>query len=165
MNLRIALLSIIALATGISPVIAGGKKENKASITFHIETESTDNPKMIFPQLTNGETRYFRRMPEITTKDVVSFAPFPSELGDDYGVVLKLKPAAVNRFAAVTNFNQGRWLVAQVNGRVVDGVMIDKTVNDGFVVIWKGITLADLAIFDAQMSRTGEPEKKKKFFQ
>ena len=151
------------LALALAPaVLASGKKENKASVTFHMETESTDNPKMIFPQLANGQQRFFRRMPEITTKDIVSFSPFPSEVGGDYGVVFKLKGNAANRLAAITNANQGKWMISQLNGRVVDGVMIDKQVSDGMVVIWKGATLADIAVLDSDLPRTGAEGKKKK---
>lgn len=150
---------VLALAPSL---LASGKKEDKASISFHMETEATDNPKMIFPQKANGQQRFFRRMPEITTKDVVSFSPFPSEFAGDYGVVFKLKGNASNRLAAITNANQGKWMLSQLNGRVVDGVMIDKQISDGLIVIWKGVTLADIAILDAELPRAGAEGKKKK---
>jgi len=153
---------VLVAVTFASPARASGKKENKASVTFHMETEGSDNPKMIFPQLANGQTRYFRRLPEISTKDIVAFSPFPSDVGEDYGVVLKLKGNATNRLAALTAANQGRWMISQVNGRVVDGFLIDKQVNDGFVVIWKGVTLADTKILDAEFPRIGAEGKKKK---
>jgi hypothetical protein len=128
-----------------------------------METENTDNPKMIFPQLTNGQTRYFRRMPEISLKDIVSFTPFPSDSGgDDYGIVFKLKDNAATRLAAITNANQGRWMITLLNGRVVDGVLIDKQVEDGQLVIWKGATLADTAALDQSLGRNGQKAKKKK---
>jgi hypothetical protein len=156
----LCLLLGIALAHSLQ---ASGKKEDKISVSFHLETDATDNPKMIFPQEVNGQQRYFRRVPDIMTKDIISFNPFPSDGGEGYGIVFKLKGNATNRFAALTNANQGRWLVAQVNGRVVDGVMIDKQVSDGFIVVWKGVTLADVAAFDANMPRIGaENDKKKK---
>ena len=160
---RAALLTMLAFA--LAPAVhASGKKEMKASVSFHMETDENDNPKMIFSQMAYGKTRYFRRMPEVTTKDVVSFTPFPSEAGgDDYGMVLVLKENAAKRLAAITNVNQGRWMIAQVNGRVVDGVLIDKQINDGRLVIWKAVTLADVTVFDAEIPRTGhEGEKKKK---
>lgn len=162
MHFRFAAL-LLMLVLGWSPsVSAGGKKNSKATISFHIETESTDNPKMIFPQLTNGQTRYFRRMPEVSTKDIVSFTPFPSDSGGgDYGVVFVLKDNAAKRLSAITNASQGRWIVSQLNGRVVDGFLIDKQVDDGRIVIWKGVTLADTAILDESMPRTGQKEKKK----
>jgi hypothetical protein len=153
---------LMALVLILAPsAFAGGKKADKASITFHMETEGTDNPKMIFPQVANGQTRYFRRGSEISLKDITAFSPFPAENGEGFGLVLKLKPNATNRLAAITSANQGRWLISQVNGRSVDGVLIDKPVSDGFIVIWKGITDMDIAVLDKEMPRIGAPPKKK----
>jgi len=157
-----ALLTILFLA--FSPaVFAMGMAQTKASVSFHMETEASDNPKMIFSQLTNGKTHYFRRMPEITTKDVVSFNPFPSDAGgDDYGIVFRLNGNAAKRYAAITNANQGRWLASQINGRVVDGVLIDKQIDDGFLIVWKGVSLADVKLFDSFLPRCGQEGKKPK---
>jgi hypothetical protein len=157
--------AIFLLLTLVVPgsLFASGKKEDKAAVSFHMETEGTDNPKMIFSQLAAGKERFFRRMPEIMIKDVVSFTPFPSEDGPgDYGMVFLLKENAAKRLAAITNVNQGKWMIAQVNGRVVDGVMIDKQVDDGRLVIWKGVTLGDIALFDEQLPRIGQEGQKKK---
>lgn len=150
--------------TVICPAVwASGKADTKASVTLHMETEATDNPKMIFPHVIDGQTRYFGRMPEINTKDVVSFSPFPSDGGGDYGAMFKLKENVAGRLSAITAANQGRWLVISVNGRVVDGVIIDKQVNDGLLVAWKGLSLEDIAVLDKQMPRIGaEGQKKKK---
>lgn len=161
MKSRVAALLMVAVLALAPPLFGGGKNENKASVTFHVETEATDNPKMIFPQVIGEQTRYFRRMPEIGMKDFVSFSPFPSDTGEGFGIVFKLKGNAVNRLAAVTAANQGRWLISQVNGRAVDGVIIDKQVNDGFVVIWKGVTLADVKLLDEELPRADEVNKKK----
>lgn len=150
---------MLVILTLVTPVDAGGKKEDKATITFHMETEGSDNPKMIFPQMANGQTRYFRRMSEISLKDIVSFSPFPADNGEGYGLMLKLKSSAVNRWAALTAANQGRWVIAQVNGHAVDGIMIDKTVNDGYIVIWKGVSDADIAVLDKELPRNGEKKK------
>ena len=159
---RAALLMMLVLA--LTPaVFASGKKEMKASISFHMETEGTDNPKMIFEQMAYGKKRFFRRVPEITTKDIVSFSPFPSDAGgDDYGVVFILKENAAKRLAAVTNVYQGKWMITQLNGRVVDGVLIDKQIDDGRLVIWKGATLADVTVLDESFPRVGQEGKKKK---
>lgn len=162
MQPRLALLLMMLVLALTPAVFASGKRDGKATISFHMETEGTDNPKMIFPQMVNGQQRFFRRIPEINTKDIVAFSPFPSDAGgDDYGVVFKLKGHSSNRLAAITNVNQGRWMIAQVNGRAVDGLLIDKTVNDGMLVVWKGVTLADIAILDDSLPRIGEDGKKK----
>jgi hypothetical protein len=157
-----ALLMMLVLALS-SPLFASGNKQTKAILSFHMETESTDNPKMTFQQLANGKVRTFRRMPEVTTKDVVAFTPFPAEGGgDNYGMVFQLKDNAAKRLASITNINQGRWMITQANGRIVDGVMIDKQVDDGRLVIWKGISLADIELFDESIPRIGQDKPKKK---
>ncbi|MEO7099709.1 MAG: hypothetical protein ABI162_10135 [Luteolibacter sp.] len=162
MKSPIAALSMMLVLALAPTLLASGKKEDKTSVSFHLETDITDNPKMIFPQLANGQTRYFRRMPDITFKDVVSFSPFPADIGDGYGVAFKLKGNALSRLAALTNANQGKWMISQVNGHVVDGFLIDKQINDGVIVIWKGVTLDDITLFDKSIPRIGQENKKKK---
>lgn len=163
MRLLSATFGILLALAAASWVSATGKADNKASISFHIETEASDNPKMIFPHtVNNGQKRYFRRIPEISSKDVVSYSPIPSEAGDGYGAVFRLKESAAKRLSAVTNINQEKWLIAQVNGRLVDSVIIDQPINDGVLVVWKGITLADLSIFDQSIKRTGDDGDKKR---
>ena len=162
MQPRFAAVLMMVLLALAPAVFAAGKAGNKATVSFHMETESTDNPKMIFPKEANGRTRYFRRVPEISVKDVAAFSPFPSEAGGDFGVVFQLKENAARRLAAITNVNQGRWLLAMINGRAVDGVLIDKQIDDGAVVIWQGATLADIALFDASLPRIGQQGAKKK---
>jgi hypothetical protein len=162
MKLLTAALTLL-LCFAITPTaLASGKKTSKTSITFHIETESSDNPKMIFPYPVGGKQRFFRRLPEISKRDIVSFNPFPSQADEAYGVIFKLKPAAANRLAAITNANQGRWLVAQVNGRMVDAVLIDRQISDGVIVIWQAINLTDIAEFDKEWPRVGTGNAKKK---
>lgn len=159
MHVRLALILTLLAVFPALPASAGAKR-GKATVSFHMQTVSTDNPKMIFPHVSNGRTRYFLRMPEISTKDVAAFSPFPSDLGD-YGLVFKLKPNSAQRLAAVTNANQGQWMAAQVNGRPVDGVLIDKPVTDGVLVVWSGLTMADVEIFDKAFPRIGSEGKKK----
>ena len=48
-----ALLTMLALAFAPA-VLASGKAEIKASLSFHMQAEQTDTPKMIFEQLANG---------------------------------------------------------------------------------------------------------------
>lgn len=105
--------------------------------------------------------RIFTRVPEVSTKDILSFAPFPADDGS-YGILISLKDHAAKRLAAVTNIGQNRYLISMLNGRVVDGVLIDKPVEDGKLVIWKGATLADIAILDESYPRIGQEGKKKK---
>lgn len=160
MNLRILAFAAMLAALVFAPAAsAGGKAGEIPTVSFHIEMEATDNPKMIFPHVIEGQTRYFARSPDITSKDVAAFGPFPSEDGASYGVAFQLKPAASRRLAAVTAVNSGRWMISTVGGRVVDGVIIDKQVTDGFIIIWQGITLAEIELYDKLAPRIGAPKK------
>jgi hypothetical protein len=146
-----------------SPAHAGGKAGEEAMVSFHIETEHAENPKMVFPIEAGGKTRYFRRMPEIAARDLEAFRPFP---GDDdantYGIIFQLKKNAARRLTNITNANQGRMLLAMANGRPVDMVSIDQEVDDGFIVIWKGVSEAEIRLLDKELPRIGEDKKKKR---
>jgi hypothetical protein len=151
------LLLAVVLCGGVA--WAGGDKKG-VLISFHIETAAEDNPKMIFNAEVMGKQRFFRRIPEISSKDFVAFTPFPSEDQMTYGAMFQLKNHASRRLAAVTNVNQGKWLIAQAFGRFVDGVLVNEPVNDGVVVIWKGLTLDEIAELDKEIPRIGEEKKR-----
>jgi hypothetical protein len=151
------LLLLISLSPGLH---ASGKAGEAATLSFHIETDQNENPKMIFPHPVNGQVRYFRRIPEVSTKDVVAFSPFPADGNEGYGILFQLKPNAARRLAAVTAANQGRMLAAHANGRIVDVVLIDQPVNDDKIVIWKGITEAEIKLYDEVVPRIGEKKKR-----
>jgi hypothetical protein len=157
---RLLAIVLLALCPGLT-AHAGGKKDGKSGISFHFQADPTDNPKMIFPQMTNGQQVFYRRNPEVMTKDIAAFNPFPSQDGEGFGALLQLKPSAKNRLAAVTNANVNRWMVAMVNGRVVDAVIIDRQVDDGHLVIWKGIGQAEIDAFDTQVPRIGEKKPRR----
>lgn len=160
MNRRTFALLLTALC-GLVPVTAhaGGKAGETASLTFHLETDANENPKMVFPENVSGRIRIFRRMSEVSEKDIASFSPFPAADGATYGMVINLKPAGARRLSAVTATNQDRWLIARVNGRSVDGVQIDRQINDGKLVVWKGVTAQEIKMFDKLAPRIGEPQK------
>lgn len=155
-----ALLVFAALLAVAPPVFAGGSKGEPARISFHMETEGTDNPKMIFPHEVFGKQRFFRRIPDISSNDLVAFSPFPAEDQASYGAIFQLKGAAQRRLAALTADNIGRWFVCQAFGRIVDGVLVDEPVNDGAVVIWRGLTLEEIKELDKAMPRIGEKKKR-----
>jgi hypothetical protein len=157
---RFFAIALLSLCPGLI-AHAGGKKGEKSGISFHMQGDPTDNPKMIFPQLTNGQELVYRRNPEFMTKDIAAFNPFPSQDGEGYGAVLQLKPGAKNRLAAITSANANRWMIAMVNGRLVDAVLIDKQVDDGLLVIWKGIGAAEIEAFDSQVPRIGEKKPRR----
>ncbi len=159
MRFGIAWLVALVLFSGAALAPAGGNKGKGVNISFHIETEATDNPKMIFAHQVMGKQRFFRRIPEVSSKDFVAFTPFPADDQASYGVMLQLKNNAQRRLAAVTQVNSGKWLVCQAFGHVVDGVLIEEPVNDGVVVVWRGLSLEHIKELDTALPRIGQKKK------
>jgi hypothetical protein len=115
---------------------------------------------MIFPYDVMGKQRFFRRLPEVSSRDFVAFSPFPAEDQASYGVMFQLKNNAQRRLASVTSVSTGKWLVCQAFGRIVDGVLVDEPVDDGAIVIWKGLSLEEIRLLDESLPRIGEKKKK-----
>jgi hypothetical protein len=147
------LLCLLVLAV---PLHAGGKKKDDVEISLHLETTAGNNPKMVFGQLVAGKERPFNRVPEIITKDIAAFNAWPSSDGEGYAVMLQLKQRGANRLGAITAANIDRWMLARVNGRIVDALLIDQQIADGKWMIWKGVSLAEVTALDKKIPRIGE---------
>lgn len=158
---RLFAIAVLALCPGLT-AHASGKKGEATTVSFHLQADETDNTKFIFPQDTAGRKVFYRRAPEVNLKDIAAFNPFPSQDGDGFGIMVQLKPHAKNRIAAITNGAVNRWMLAMVNGRKVDAVIVDKEINDGILVIWKGIGAAEIDALDQKIPRIGEEKPRKK---
>ena len=144
MFLRIGLFLLLACLLPQSANAAGSKK-GKASITFHLQAEKGDAPKMIYPMMVGGNQVAFKRMPEISTKDIAAYKAIPSKEKDGvYDIVVQLKPNAAKRLQMITNAHRGRFMTSQLNGRTGDAMMINQQVDDGMLVIWGVATAEDL---------------------
>ncbi|MGC4013612.1 MAG: hypothetical protein QM755_03695 [Luteolibacter sp.] len=163
MNRRLfSMILMAAFGSLCIPAWAGGKKENKVTVTFHIEADNNDNPKLIFPEPVGGRVRIFRRLPDITIRDIKDFAAFQAKDGVSYGLLISLKDNAATRLAAITATNPERYLLAMVNGRAVDAALIDKQITDGKLVIWKDVTALEIQELDKQVPRSGKDKAKDK---
>jgi len=158
---RLFAIAALALCPGLT-AHASGKKGEPTAVSFHLQADDTDNPKLIFPQPTAGKNVFYRRAPDVNFKDIAAFNPFPSQDGDGFGMMVQLKPHAKHRVAALTNGSVNRWMLAMVNGRVVDAVIVDREINDGHLVIWKGIGAAEIDALDQKIPRIGEEKPRKK---
>ena len=144
MFLRIGLILLAAcLLPQTAP--AAGSKKGKAQISFHLQAERGDAPKMVYPLMVGDKEMAFKRMPEIQTKDVAGFKAVPSKKQRGvYDIVVQLKPTAAKRLKNITNANRGRYFAGQINGRAGEGMLINEQVNDGILVIWGVANAEDL---------------------
>ncbi|MBI23678.1 MAG: hypothetical protein CMN05_08845 [Roseibacillus sp.] len=149
----------ILMATALLPntLAAAGKKAPDLSVSFHLQAEPGD--RQAFKQLTAGKEVLFRKSAEISTKDIVAFRPFPADDGNSYGIVFQLNKLASNRLRNMSTAQQDKLLLAVVNGQERDAVLIDKPVNDGLIVIWKWVSLAEVKLADQHVPRIGEDPK------
>jgi len=152
---------LILLLLFILPVtvMASGKKTPPAAISFHMEGSRAESPKFARMVKTLAGEKYFRKTPEISTKDIVEFSPFPADDNSTYGVVFKLTAPATRRLMAATTQNRGKLLLALVNGEALGVVRIDKPVTDGVLVIWSGVKQKEIKLYDMVCPRIGEDKK------
>ncbi|MGB0293101.1 MAG: SecDF P1 head subdomain-containing protein [Luteolibacter sp.] len=138
---------------------AAGSKKGKAQVSFHLQAEPGDPPKMMYPLLVGGKQMGFKRMPEIQTNDVAGYKAVPSKKTQGiYDVIIQLKPNAAKRLQTITNANRGRFFAGQLNGRAGEAVMINETVNDGILVIWGVANAEDLKTLAAAFKGSVELE-------
>jgi len=152
------IFSILAISMAAPSAFAMGKRPEKNRLTFHLEGDATDGPKMVFPLPMGNKKRFFKKSPLTFTKEIISFKHFVAEDGN-YGATFSFDKGAFNRIAALTTQNQGKWLVAMLNGRPVDAVYIDRPVRDGRLVIWQGIKQVEIIRFEYALPLTGETRK------
>ena len=97
----------------------------------------------------------FRKNPDFYTSNFESFRPFPAK-GGSYGAIFMLDRVSKKRLSYFTTQNQGSYLLSLVNGKPSEPVLIDRTVNDGVLVVWSGMTVRDIRSLEIEMPRTGQ---------
>ncbi|MGB2402982.1 MAG: hypothetical protein ACPIA7_06185 [Akkermansiaceae bacterium] len=159
MNFRLPELILFALLALCIPADAAGKKAPPASISFHLEGSAAEAPKFAREFNTLAGTRYFRKVPEVSSKNIQACSPFPADDDRTYGMVFKLNAQGSKRLNEVTTMHQGKLLLSLVNGQPLGVVRIDKPVTDGILVIWTGITQQEVKLYDQIAPRIGEDPK------
>ncbi|MGB0775462.1 MAG: hypothetical protein ACPGUY_06420, partial [Akkermansiaceae bacterium] len=150
---------LILIAMILAPVwvqAGGSKKTPPASITFHVQGSGAETAKFVRKVKTVAGTHFFRKVPEVSTKDIIAFSPFPADDKKTYGLVFKLNKTAARRLHASTTMHRGKLLLALINGQAVGVVRIDKPVTDGMLVVWSGVTTEELKLYDKVAPRIGE---------
>lgn len=143
--MRVFALLLLSMALLPQAGSAAGSKKGKAQVSFHLQAEVGDSPKMIYPLMVGERRMNFKRMPEVQTKDVASYKAIPSKTqAGIFDIVIQLKPHAVQRLQLITNANRGRFMASQLNGRTGEAMLINQQINDGVLVIWGVATAADL---------------------
>ncbi len=158
MKFLLTLLSVCLLST-IS-VQGKGKKRSPISITFHFEATGIEGKKFAVPVETRLGKRFIQKVPTLSTKDFIAYYPFVSPHPDgEYGVSLQLNRTAAKRLSMLSAESKGRYIVVNINGKVVDMLFIDKQVDGRVITIWRGIDANFIAYVNPIMPKIGEEPK------
>lgn len=114
-------------------------KKPKFSVTIHMQANEMDVPKTMFPVMLEGKKIMFKILPEISQENVVAFHPFDSPSGVGKGITLQLETRGRGALEIATRTATGQLMLAMVNGKPVDYVVMDVPVSDGLYTIWGGV--------------------------
>ena len=153
----------LSLALGLivlcSFSISGARKPTLA-LSFHIEGQQLEGPKIVQPiKLGNPpKTFYFRRSPDLTQRHVKGYYPFLANDGSSFGAAFKLNQNGSDALNTLSTVGQHRRLLTVMDAEPVDYIVLNEPITDGYIVVWGGLTKADLAKFDKEFERI-QPEK------
>ena len=147
MRHRLLVLGALLATTLWCP--GAGNKYKLYLVTFHLEGEETDNPKMITPVKLGAEHRqyYFSKLPSFTDHDIAWFFPFTASDGVSFGAAFRLKEHAAIELKAITLTNQGKLLGLPCSDAPLQAVLIDRPIDDGVIVVWSGLQQRHLQEF------------------
>ena len=158
--IRLLTLILCLGLTHINVASAKGKKRPPVSITFHLEANSLEGRKLSIPAKTPMGTKYIQKSPSFSTKDFIAYYPFVSPHENEmYGVTLQLGKAAAMRLKALSAANKGKYIVANINGKVVDMIYVDREVDGRVITIWRGVDPRFLALVNPLIPKIGENAK------
>lgn len=129
-------------------------------IGMHPEGGENEGQRMVRPDSVGGRKVWFRISPEVSGRHFGGYAPFAASDGT-FGVALQLKEEGMRAVQIMCSTYPGKLARIIVNGRPVDTLRIDKPPTDGRIIIWSGLSRADLLLFDKSMKRFGGIDPKK----
>lgn len=136
-SLFAVLVALIFLPSTTVPLQAGDGKQ-KHTIAFHEEGAATDGQNKVFPYSVAGQEKFFRMTPTITHVDFEGFVPFRAE-GGGFGAAFVLNRHGKLKLDQLTTSRQGSYILASVDMKPADVMMVDKPIKDGVIVLWKGL--------------------------
>lgn len=155
----IRLLSLILCFSFLNAHDASAKGKNRAKvmISFHLETTNVQNKELAIEADTQMGKKFIEKFPIFITSNFTAYYPFQSpHEGELYGVSLQLNQKSAARLKSISAENKGKYIVANVNGKVVDMIYIDKQVDGRVITIWRGLDPAILKLVNPILPQIGE---------
>jgi hypothetical protein len=151
-----ALLPLAALV-----FMAAASKQYQVSIRIHAQTTRQDTSTFSIPVTVEHPHReiYVDKIPDISERDIISMYPFPAPDGS-FGCVFKLDEHGKIGLETLSTEKRGYSIVAVVDGRPVDQMLVDARVTDGVLTIRRGFTPEELLKMKKVYKVLGETKKK-----
>lgn len=135
------------LVIACAPLLMSMGKTGGPTLTWLVEGEQVDGPKMVRKDVTpgpDGEIHYFRITPMATHKDVRGMSAFPAEDGT-WGATFLVGENAWRSVQATAALDSGKLIRVYVNGRPVEYQRVARPTTDDYLIcIWRGITEAEI---------------------
>ena len=163
--MKTALALLLSLFCLVSGARAGGKSAGPY-IGIHVQGDEYEGAKFVKPNVINGQTKFFRILPDVAARHFAAFQAFMAEDGASYGVALRLNDEGERAMAVMCSTSQGRLARMIVNGKLLDIIHLDRAPADGYVIVWGGLDEGDLKLLSKKLRRLdggmpGEGTKKK----
>lgn len=157
---RILSLIICFCFLQVNDISAKGKNRVPVMISFHLEATDVQNKALSIEANTPMGKKFIQKSPAFVTSNFTAYYPFVSpHEGELYGVSLQLDPKSARRLQSLSAQHKGQYIVANVNGKVVDMILIDKQVDGRVITIWRGIDPAILKLVNPILPQIGEDPK------
>ena len=118
--------------------LQAGDGKQKHTFAFHEEGVATDGENKVFPHSVAGTEKFFKMNPLITHMDFDGFVPFRAE-GGGFGAAFILNRHGKLKLDQVTTARQGSHILATVDMKPADVMVVDRPIKDGVIVLWKGL--------------------------
>jgi len=146
------LIPLIVLINPLSLPAGDGRPDH--TVSFHIEGREQDGPNRVFVETILGIEYFFNRIPDITHEHFASYYPFEARDGTTLGAAFFLNEKGRNNLVQLSTVNLNTYLVTVVDSRAVHYVKIDRPINDGIIIVWRGLTPEIIEWFDKKLKLT-----------
>ena len=136
-------LTLMLLA--ILPPAHGSGKARRYSMSFHVEGDEFEGPRMVREERVDGKSHWFRISPVLTSNNFKGFYAFPAEDGS-WGAAFAVNDSGWEAIMQTASTDAGKLMRVVANGRAVDMLHIDKPKRDDhLIVVWKGLSTEEVA--------------------
>ncbi len=151
-------LGVLALSLTVALTGATAKQRH---CTFRVHAQANPQDTDVFSMSararSSGKDITIQKLPWITERDVVAFAPYQAQ--DGYGALFQLDDHGRVVLDTLSIERRGGFLFVFINGRLITELQIDKRVSDGKIYIPSGLTAADIEVMKKDWRLIGQRKR------